>query len=179
MAPLEREVTIIFWVSSIFFVQNFLCDIDMLTFLYHGTIIAYFFVRCSDILHRGNHSEVEFSGGQESIIHLVSDLRRAVDWAESNGLRWAFTNSNAGSLYFEDNADLSDLDKIDWEAVQARQWSQLRERKQAEFLLERCFHCWLIEKIGVYSSKMLSEVSRILANEISHLPISVERSWYY
>jgi hypothetical protein len=36
------------------------------------------------MFHRGNHPDIEYHGGQEPIIHLVADLRKTVDWAESN-----------------------------------------------------------------------------------------------
>jgi hypothetical protein len=60
------------------------------------------------------------------------------------------TNSNAGSYYFHDFADLNDLDKIDWTALQAMQWSNAKDRKQAKFLIEKRFPCKLVEEIGVY-----------------------------
>jgi hypothetical protein len=53
--------------------------------------------------------------------------------------------SNAGSYYFEDRADLAQLDEINWEAVQADRWSgngidrSIKEGKQAEFLIENRF----------------------------------------
>lgn len=42
---------------------------------------------------------------------------------------WAFTLSNAGARYFEDRCDLAQLDEVDWTAVQARNWQQLKEGK--------------------------------------------------
>ena len=59
--------------------------------------------------------------------------------AYRNNRRWAFTSSNAGSNYFEDYAALARLDKIDWDAVQAMDWAQRKDGKQAEFLLESSF----------------------------------------
>ena len=68
---------------------------------------------------------------------------------ETNGRRWAFTLSNAGSYFFEDRADLGCLDEIDWQAVQAGDWRRHKEGKQAEFLLEHSFPWQLVERIEV------------------------------
>ncbi|PZP55639.1 MAG: DUF4433 domain-containing protein, partial [Azospira oryzae] len=62
------------------------------------------------IIHQANHPELSYRGGQEPIVHLEADLHATVQWAQSSGRRWAFTTSNAGSYYFEDFADLADLD---------------------------------------------------------------------
>ena len=34
------------------------------------------------LIHRANHSELDYRGGQDPIVHLEADLREAVDWAE-------------------------------------------------------------------------------------------------
>ncbi len=137
------------------------------------------------LLHRGNHPEVTYRGGQEPIVHLVSEVPSTVAWAEHNNLRWAFTLSNAGSSYFEDRADLDCLNEVDWNAVKATKWSgngvsrQIKEGKQAEFLVERCFPWNLIQGIGVQSETVGKEVTRILAGR-SHRPtVKVLPAWYY
>jgi hypothetical protein len=42
------------------------------------------------LLYRGNHPDVHYQGGQRPIVHLQADLRRTIDWAEEEGIRWAF-----------------------------------------------------------------------------------------
>ncbi len=88
------------------------------------------------LMHRGNHPDLVYVGGQGPIIHLESDLRQAVEWGEAQGQRWAFTLGNAGTRYFEDRSDLTQLGEIDWNAVNARDWRGCKEGKQAEFLIE-------------------------------------------
>ncbi len=83
------------------------------------------------LMYQGNHPDLEYRGGQDPIIHLEADLHAVVDWANQERRPWSFTLSNAGSYYFEDRSDLSQLDEIDWDAVQARQWQNCKERKQA------------------------------------------------
>ena len=52
------------------------------------------------VIHKANHPELSYHGGQEPIVHLEADLRQTVAWAEENNQRWAFTLSNAGANYF-------------------------------------------------------------------------------
>ena len=89
------------------------------------------------LIYRANHPELTYRGGQDRIIHLEADLNVSVAWAEKNGLKWAFTLSNAGAYYFDDYCDLGQLNNIDWDAVQANRWSgtgisrSVQEGKQA------------------------------------------------
>ena len=95
------------------------------------------------IIHKANHPGVAYRGGQGPIVHLEADPRQAVNWANAQSRRWAFTTSNAASAYAEEYLDLGQLNQIDWDAVQARQWSgsqiprSVAEGKQAEFLVEQ------------------------------------------
>lgn len=133
------------------------------------------------ILHMRNSPDIEYRGGQAPIVHLVSDLQRTVKWAEQNRFRWAFTTSNAGAYYFDDYAKLSELNNIDWKAVQARQWSDrdVKEKKQAEFLVERCFPWELVEEIGVYAHNQYKQVSDIVELHKQGPVITIQNSWYY
>ncbi len=137
------------------------------------------------VISRRNHEELAYKDGQEPIVHLVADLSRAVDWADKNGHRWAFTLSNAGSSYFEDRCRLDQLGEIDWGAVAARQWaggnvsSMIKEKKQAEFLIEKSFPWELVKGIGVYSQRQGNEVMRLIAGAEYRPKIKVKRDWYY
>ncbi|MDR3000564.1 MAG: DUF4433 domain-containing protein [Fibromonadaceae bacterium] len=82
--------------------------------LYVGDCVPFYFCYRSVMLYfiHKNNNELAYKGGQEPIVHLVADLCETIDWAEKNEQRWAFTTSNAGSNYFDDYADLKQLDKI-------------------------------------------------------------------
>ena len=43
------------------------------------------------LMHKANHEELSYRGGQEPIVHLEANIIDSVSWAEANGLRWAFT----------------------------------------------------------------------------------------
>ena len=131
------------------------------------------------VVYRANHPELDYQGGQEPIIHLEADLYDTVVWATRNKRRWAFTLSNAGSSYFEDYSDLSRLREINWNAVQSNRWSQHKELKQAEFLVETSFPWELVSRIGVYSQDVYNEVINTIRTYDHRPRVSIEKSWYY
>jgi hypothetical protein len=131
------------------------------------------------IISRGDHPEVAYRGGQGPIIHLETDLREAVAWANASGRRWAFTLSNAGSYYFEDRASLDQLGEIDWDAVEARSWAGRREQKQAEFLMEHSFPWHLVERIGVKSREVAQRVADTPRNGHGMPTVQIRPDWYY
>ncbi|SFS20099.1 type II toxin-antitoxin system toxin DNA ADP-ribosyl transferase DarT [Yoonia litorea] len=137
------------------------------------------------LLHRGNHEGVTYQGGQQNIVHLVADVPATVQWAEQNNKRWAFTLSNAGSGYFEDRSDLGQLGEVNWDAVKATQWGgngvsrDIKEGKQAEFLVEHAFPWECVLGIGVFSQVQGEHVTRLISG-LTHKPkIGVRRNWYY
>ena len=137
------------------------------------------------VIYKGNHPELEYTGGEDPIVHLEADLRQTVDWAVLHGNRWAFTSSNAGSRYFEDYADLAQLDKINWDAVNATQWSgigvdsSVKEGKQAEFLVENSFTWDLVSRIGVKSQRLYATVQNTLQGSHYRPPVEIKPDWYY
>jgi len=133
------------------------------------------------LLYQGNHPELAYRGGQRPIVHLEADLFDAVRWAEENDKRWAFTNGNAGTRYTPFFDDLDELDILNWEAIAATNWRDpiVKERKQAEFLVEQYFPWELVERIGVIDTETERHVSSILTNA-SHKPaVVVAPNWYY
>lgn len=102
-----------------------------------------------------------------------------VAWAETNNLRWAFTVTNAGSKYFENYSDLACLDKFNWEAVEAKDWRQCKERKQAEFLIEESFPLELITRMGGRQKTVLEQVNRALLGANQSLFLHVTPDWHY
>jgi hypothetical protein len=101
-----------------------------------------------------------------------------IAWANQKNKKWAFTSSNAGSFYFEDFHDLSQLNEINWDAVHEHYWSGCREEKQAEFLIEDCFPWNLVEEIGVISTEYHRIVKKLAT--ATHKPkIKVRNEWYY
>lgn len=120
-----------------------------------------------------------YQDGQENIIHLQADVRQVISWANSNNIRWAFTDSNAGSYYFNDYNQVNEFNNINWTAVNATDWQNCKEGKQAEFLIERQFPISLIESISVYSQIIYDEVRQIMHNLGYQTNLEIRPNWYY
>jgi hypothetical protein len=150
--------------------------------LHVGDCVPFYFCPRSVMLyliHQGNHPELTYRGGQGPIIHLEADLHGVVTWAKRHRRRWAFSLSNAGSRFFEDRCDLADLDEIDWNAVQATDWRECKEGKQAEFLLEQSFPWRLVERIGVHSRAIYHQVTHALPADGHRPTVEIRAKWYY
>ncbi len=133
------------------------------------------------IIHCANHPNLAYRGGQGPIIHLECDLHDVIAWADQQPKGWAFTLSNAGSTYFEDRSDRAQLDEINWPAVEATDWRdrEVKERKQAEFLLEGRLPWQLVERIAVHSPGIANQAASALP-QAGHRPnIEILRNWYY
>ena len=150
--------------------------------LYVGQCVPFYICQRSIMLyviHCANHREVAYLGGQEPIVHLEVDLLAAVHWADHNQCRWAFTLSNAGTTYFEDKADLDRIGDINWDAVNAKYWTNVKDCKQAEFLVERSFPWHLVTRIGVISHQSYGQVNNALFGA-NHKPlVDLKPDWYY
>jgi hypothetical protein len=131
------------------------------------------------LLHQGNHPELSYRSRQGSILLYEADLHATVAWAQAQQRRWAFTLSNAGSYFFEDRCDLACLDEIDWVAVQARDWRQCKEGKQAEFLLEHSFPWHLIERVGVLNRTIYQQVVNAISVNGYRPAVEIRPDWYY
>lgn len=133
------------------------------------------------VLHRGNHPSLDYRGGQTPLVHLEADLLSVVAWANRDGRRWAFSPSNAGAVYTSFYADLTQLDQVNWSAVDARDFRDptIKEGKQAEFLLEGSFPWSLVTRIGVHTQAIKTKVVEALSSA-SHKPaVDILPDWYY
>jgi hypothetical protein len=133
------------------------------------------------LLFQGNHPELAYKGGERLIVHLEADLQATVEWANRNNKRWSFSNGNAGTRYTRFFCDAVELDVLDWQAIATTDWRDpfVKERKQAEFLVEQSFPWQLIERICVIDNETAQRVEACL-READHRPAAiVMRSWYY
>ena len=156
--------------------------------LHVGDCVPFYFCPRSAMLYvisKGNNPELEYRGGQDPIVHLEADLHQCIAWADAHKRRWAFTSSNARAKYAEDYSDLRQMDKINWDAVQANKWAgigvdgSVKEGKQAEFLIEDSFPWELISRIGIKSQRIYATVQNAL-NGVRHRPIvEIKLDWYY
>ena len=74
---------------------------------------------------------------------------------------------------------LTQLNELDWDAIAAREWRDCKERKQAEFLVERSFPWQLVSRIGVESRLVFGQVS-VALQQAEHRPtLEIRPDWYY
>ena len=113
-------------------------------------------------------------------MHLEADLNTVVRWAETNGRHWAFSLSNAGAFYTEFRSRLDELDQLDWQAIPATDFRDpdVKERKQAEFLVHGDFPFMLIERIGARTQAVRTRIAQALGGR-NPIQIEVLPQWYF
>lgn len=131
-------------------------------------------------IHAANDPDLAYRGGQAPILHLEFALGEVAAWAEAHGRRWAFTTSNAGAYRFRDYADLNELDRIDWEAVTAREFQpEHKDGRQAEFLVEESVPWRLASRVGARDGLHRERVCDIL-DDSEHQPrVEAVPDWYF
>lgn len=133
------------------------------------------------VIHKANNPELVYLGGQGPIVHLEADLHGVVAWADAINRRWAFSLSNAGAYYTEFRSTLTDLHEADWDAIHATDFrsTEVKEGKQAEFLVHESLPFDLVERIGVLSNGVAQQVSTALQGGSSRPSVEIRRDWYY
>lgn len=133
------------------------------------------------LIHCANHPELTYRGGQGPILHLEADLQEVVAWAAAQGRRWAFSLSNAGAYYTEFRNQLEQLDEVDWAAVAATDFrdAQVKEGKQAEFMVREFFPWQLVRRVGVIDAHVYGQVLRAVSSAPHRPAVEVRREWYF
>jgi hypothetical protein len=149
-----------------------------------GQFVPFYFCSRSVMLyviHRANHPELTYRGGQMPIVHLEADLHTVIQWASANVQRWAICLSNAGAVYAQFQTGLDKLGEINWTAVTAQDFrsADIKEGKQAEFLVEQEFPWHLVERIGVHSREFVARVSDAMHGAAHRPTIEIKREWYF
>lgn len=126
------------------------------------------------VVSRGHEN---YNQGQMPIVHLVS----SVDTIVASGRPWAFTDRHAELGYANQYDSLDDLDKVDWDVMPERYWSESekKEKRQAEFLVHDYCPWESIQKIVVINQEFKEKVESALIGG-SHKPtVQIRRNWYY
>jgi hypothetical protein len=133
------------------------------------------------LIYKKNNTELTYKEGQRFILHFEADLNEVVAWAEAQNRRWAFTDRNAGSGYFQSFQDLDRLGHLNWEHIAATDFREkvVHDNKQAEFLLHGSFPWPLVRSIGVIDEKIAARVREILAGSKHQPDVEVKKEWYY
>jgi hypothetical protein len=133
------------------------------------------------VIHRANHPELDYRGGQQPIAHLEADLHRVIAWATTQGRRWAFSLSNAGATYAQFRASVAELGQVNWDAVAATDFrsADIKEGKQAEFLVHDTFPWQLVDRIGVYGRPVGQQAQNAMRGAAHRPVVEILRNWYY
>jgi hypothetical protein len=131
------------------------------------------------VIFRQNHPNLAYREGQAPVVHLVSDMRKAVEWAKEAKQKWAFSDINAANRAADFYSDLKELGQLDWNAINATHWISCRDHKMAEFLMHKRFPWELIESIGVHSERVGTKTMAAFRGARHRPPVRVRRDWYY
>jgi hypothetical protein len=104
-----------------------------------------------------------------------------VRWASANGVRWAYSDGNAGAYITTFYNDPAHIQKLDWNAIVANDFRdpKIKEGKQAEFLVFDTLPWTLIEKIGTSNELLAARVRKILGGAQHRPAVSAESGWYF
>ena len=149
-----------------------------------GDYVPFYFCPRSVMLYlifRGNHPELGYTGGQGPVLTLEADLHATVAWAKANRRRWAFSLSNAGAGYAEFRSSLAQIEEINWGAVASTDFRppDIKEGKQAEFLIHERFPWSLVTSVGAASVAVRNKAVDIIAGTGHKPPVNVRPDWYY
>ncbi len=144
--------------------------------------VPFYFYHHSPMLYAIYKGSVEgYAGGQGEVIYLTS----GTDHIDGNSLPFVFTDGSAVVALSEQYDTLTDLDKLDWTAIQANQWTNTNEdgdktrRKQAEFLVHDFMPWSMVTGIVVKTQAIADQVAAHLQGQSHTPPIQVMPAWYY
>ena len=143
-----------------------------------GDYVPFNFCPRSVMLYVVSQGHENYQEGQQPIVHLVSSIERI----RATGRPWLFTDRHADLGYANQFDDLARLDEVDWAVMPVLQWggdTELKEKRQAEFLVHDSCPWSAIEVIGVIDQDMATRVQAVLAGAEHRPRVEVYRDWYY
>jgi ssDNA thymidine ADP-ribosyltransferase, DarT len=115
------------------------------------------------------------------IVILVSSLHRVAEL----GIPFVFTNQHAYPPMAEYFTDLEDLDKVDWDLLNRRDFRHdpddpaKKERYQAEALIWKHLPVDALIAICCYTAELDECIKRELAQRQMKLQTNVQRNWFF
>jgi hypothetical protein len=149
---------------------------------YLGDYVPFYFTPFSPMLyniHTGRGGITQRTN--EEIIILVSDLYHLA----SLGIPFLFTDGHAYYQWTKYYSDLSNLNKIDWEILQQRDFKRDQddpekfERYQAEALIYQHFPIKGLRGIICYNESQKQNIESIVQKQKLNLPVFIRPEWYF
>lgn len=149
----------------------------------HDYVSFYFGPRSPMLFQLHTGRVQDYTEGQDPLVYLVSTAQTV----HEGGVRFVFSDGHGIATFTCWYDDFEHLDKVDWDAVQAKIWRDTvddmdrQRRKQAEFLVHRQCDWSLIREIAVLNGSMKTKVEQILEgyDPSLHRPVSIRPAWYY
>ncbi|GAC1351217.1 MAG: DUF4433 domain-containing protein [Polyangiales bacterium] len=141
-----------------------------------GDYVPFNFCKRSVMLFVVSRGHADYKGGQDEIVHLVSSVKVATALGKS----WAFTDRHADLTYATYYASLDKPSEVDWSLMSREYWAEsedMKERRQAEFLVHDNFPWAAVERIGVKSNAVAAKVKALLRSGTP--TVVVQPDWYY
>lgn len=124
------------------------------------------------VIHQGHD---DYQGGQERVLHLISDVATI----RATNPSCFFTDIHADLDYAEQIDDFDRLSELDFNKINKKFWQDFKEEKQAEFLAYESVEWRSIHRIGVKTQTVANDVN-VLLQDVSHQPtVEVQPRWYY
>jgi hypothetical protein len=124
------------------------------------------------VIYQGHEN---YDGGQEKIVHLISDT----DTVRATNQDCFFTDIHADLAFAEQIADFNRINELNFNKIHAKYWQEFKEEKQAEFLAYQAVSWNCIRQIAVKTPELALEVEQLLSKS-SHKPeILIKPEWYY
>jgi len=139
-----------------------------------GDYVPFYFCPRSVMLCAIANGHGDYDGGQDRVVHLVSSMSRAVGL----GRPWAFTDRHAELAYARFFTAAEDLGHVRWDVMFKKYWQDVKEERQAEFLIHAQFDWSQLTEIVVRTIDAAEEVRRALEGH-PHPAVYVKPAWYY
>ena len=133
------------------------------------------------VIHCANHPDLPIGAGRSR----SSIWKPICTQSCMGGSEWAAVGVHPVEcgrvLYGVPFADSTSLTRSIGTAVAATDFrpADVKEGKQAEFLVEHSFPWHLVERIGVHSQAIAQQVSNAMQGAAHRPPIEIRRDWYY
>lgn len=143
------------------------------------------------VIHCRNHPELAYRGGQEPIVHLEADLHDVAEcvprplaaagkMATQRNIRWVLDVERGSVLRRVPIATPGARPtRVGGHPCDRLRAPDVKEHKQAEFLVHESFPFALVERIGVRSGAIGATAATALAGGPHQPRIEVRREWYF
>lgn len=143
-----------------------------------GNYVPFNFCPRSVMLYVVAQGHGNYREGQQPIVHLVSSIKTIL----ALGRPWLFTDRHADLGYASQYDTVHKLGEVDWTVMPLRQWggdTEVREKRQAEFLVHDWCPWEAVEIIGVIDQSIAARMEAAIAGALYTPRVEVHRDWYY